>query len=217
MAQKITALKVQKKNTARINIYLDDEFAFGLSRVTATWLSIGQELSQDDITKLKAEDEIEVAYQRALNYLSYRVRTVAEVQEKLSSLEYTKEVIKVVTTRLMEKGYLDDRQFAETWVENRSTFRPRSHRLLNWELRNKKVNQTIIDEIITNSEPDEALARAAAEKYIRRLRDLDRQAFFRRLGGFLGRRGFTYDVISTVVKECWAQVENKNLKMEMDE
>ena len=45
MGRKITALKAQKRNSQRINVYLDDEFAFGLSRFAAAWLQIGQELS----------------------------------------------------------------------------------------------------------------------------------------------------------------------------
>ena len=67
MTQIITALKVQKKNANRVNVYLDGEFAFGLARITAAWLRKGQILSNREIDSLKSADEIEVAYQRALN------------------------------------------------------------------------------------------------------------------------------------------------------
>ena len=69
MGRKVTALKAQKRNSQRINVYLDDEFAFGLSRYAATWLQIGQELSPEKIKELQDIDAQEVAYQRALNLL----------------------------------------------------------------------------------------------------------------------------------------------------
>ena len=49
MDQKITALKAQKRNPNRINVYLDGIFAFGLARVVAAWLQVGQTLSDEKI------------------------------------------------------------------------------------------------------------------------------------------------------------------------
>ncbi|HOG79782.1 MAG TPA: hypothetical protein PK454_08510, partial [Anaerolineaceae bacterium] len=66
MDQKITALKVQKRNPNRVNVYLDGDFAFGLARVVAAWLQIGQILTPEKITSLQAQDTHEVAYQKAL-------------------------------------------------------------------------------------------------------------------------------------------------------
>ena len=51
---KITGLKLQKRNNDRVNVYLDGEFAFGLSRIVAAWLRTGQELSDEKIAELKA-------------------------------------------------------------------------------------------------------------------------------------------------------------------
>ena len=44
--RKITAIEAQKKRSNRVNIYLDGEFAFGLERITAAWLRVGQALAQ---------------------------------------------------------------------------------------------------------------------------------------------------------------------------
>ena len=169
MTKIITALKVQKKNANRVNVYLDGEFAFGLARITAAWLRKGQILSDQEIDSLKSSDEIEVAYQRALNYLSYKPRTGKEVKEKLESLDFSEKAIESVYAKLVEKGYINDHQFAELWVENRNTFRPRSHRMLSWELRNKKINEEIITSVLEETDPDDELARIAAEKYVHRL------------------------------------------------
>ena len=59
MGKQITDLKAQKRNHQRVNVYLDGEYAFGLSRIVAAWLHVGQELSPEKIKELKLEDELE--------------------------------------------------------------------------------------------------------------------------------------------------------------
>ena len=49
MAGIITALKIQKRDKERVSVYIDDEFAFGLSRQVAEWITVGQELSDEKI------------------------------------------------------------------------------------------------------------------------------------------------------------------------
>lgn len=204
MTRKISAIKVQKKDQNRLNIYLDGEFAFGLTRITAAWLQVGQELTDQEVARLSSADEIEVAYLRALHFLSFRPRSTVEVQNRLSKYGYLEPVTTQVINRLGDKGYIDDRQFAETWIENRNAFRPRSHRMLRWELRNKNVDDEVISSILSNSESEENLARAAAEKYVHKLHACTREQFYQRLGGFLGRRGFPYGVIAPLLIEFWA-------------
>ena len=62
--KKITALEVQKKNPNRVNVHLDGEFAFGLARITAVWLKVGDVLSDEKITQLQNEDAREKRYNR---------------------------------------------------------------------------------------------------------------------------------------------------------
>ena len=80
---RITAIEPQQKNPQRVNIYLDGEFAFGLAAIVATWLKVGQDIDETQAAKLKAEDEREVTYQKALHFLSFRPRSSAEVHQNL--------------------------------------------------------------------------------------------------------------------------------------
>lgn len=210
MAGTISAIKIQKKNPNRVNIYIDGVFAFGLSKINAVWLKIGQILDDQAINKLQAEDEVEVAYQRALKFLSFRIRSLSEIIEKLKKCDYSENVINNVCDRLIEKGYIDDQKFVETWVENRNVFRPRSHRLLRWELRQKKINEELIEEVLNETDSEESLASLAAEKYARKLNGLEKEYYFRKLVAFLARRGFSYTIILPVVNAIWeANVEKK--------
>jgi regulatory protein len=205
-SRKITALSVQKRNPNRVNVYLDGEFAFGLARIVAAWLQVGQELAEDRITSLQREDAKEVAYQRALKFLGYRMRSSKEVQQNLQEQGVSEEDIASVMERLQRSGLVDDVRFAQAWIENRSEYRPRSRRALTFELRQKGVSDEVIEEIFDQTGgADEDLAYQAACKQARKLKDLEWPDFRRKLGGFLARRGFTYDVIAPVVDRVWAE------------
>lgn len=206
MQGKVTALKVQKRNKQRINVYLDGEFAFGLSRYAAAWLQLGQELEPEKISELQAIDAQEVAFQRALNYLSYRDRSSKEIQDHLSKHGVADEMIAEVLARLERNQLVNDQQFAALWVENRSEFRPRGRRALALELRQKGIPAGIIAEVLENIDEEE-LAYQAASQQVRKYRQLEWPEFRQKLSGFLSRRGFGYGVVAGVVKQVWQELE----------
>lgn len=209
MTHKITALKRQRRNPNRVNIFLDGEFAFGLSRIVASWLEVGQELDNEKIISLQAEDEQELAYQRAVKLISYRMRTEDEIRRNLDKYQVSPEVIEGVIRRLCRSRLIDDINFAESWVENRNEFRPRSHRLLTYELRQKGIADEVIEEILDSTLPDEALALKAAQKSAHKYKDLEWIDFRRKLSGFLARRGFSYNIISPIVDQVWTELESQ--------
>ena len=203
----VTALKVQKRNPQRVNVYLDGEFAFGLARITAAWLHIGQELSAEKIAQLQSEDAREVGYQQALRLLSYRPRASAEVRRNLEKHAMPAEVIEDVLARLQRAGLLDDSRFAQAWVDNRSEFRPRGRRALAVEMRQRGLDDESIQQALAEVD-EEALADQAASKQSRKLAGLDETAFKHKLSGFLARRGFGYAVIRDTVDRHWNKIRN---------
>jgi regulatory protein len=207
MGKKITALKVQKRNSHRINVYLDDEFAFGLSRYAAAWLQVGQQLSPEKIKELQEVDKQEVAYQRALNYISYRPRSEAEVRKNLEKHDTPEEVVEEVLELLRRSELVDDTKFAQTWVENRSAFRPRGKRALAAELRQKGIGDETIDEALVALNEDN-LAYQAALKQTRKYESLEWQDFRQKMSAFLARRGFGYEVVKPVVERVWSEKQN---------
>lgn len=202
--RKITAIEVQKKNPKRVNVHLDGEFAFGLDRFVAAWLTVGQTLSEEKISRLVAEDSGEKAYQQAMLFLGFRARSEAEVRKNLEKHEIPSEAIEVTIERLREERLLNDEEFAQNWVANRSEFRPRSRRALAIELKRKGLDESAIQSA-TEAVDEKALAYAAAQKRIRRLEGLEWIEFRKKLSDFLARRGFAYDVIAPTVKRLWSE------------
>ncbi len=208
MEGKITALKAQKRNQNQISVFLDGKFSFGLARIVAAWLQVGQELTSEQIAKLQAQDNVEVAYLKALNFLSYRPRSEAEVKKRLEKHGYLEADIETILQRLRENRFVQDSEFAQQWIENRSTFRPRSRRVLAMELRQKGVGEETIQDALTDAEDDEELAYQAAVSRLQRYENLDWETFRKKLGGFLLRRGFTYGTVSPVIRRLWEELQS---------
>jgi regulatory protein len=200
MAGSITALTYQKRNKDRVNVYLDGEFAFGLAAIEAARLRVGQMLSDEEINELRTRDNIERAYERGLDYLSYRPRSEFEVRRRLREKDFEDGVVDVAMERLLRAGLLDDREFARYWVDNRARFNPRGLRGLRHELQQKGVPRDIIDDTLATFDV-QAAARKTVAAGARRLSQEDLSAFRRKLQAYMARRGFSYAVIKPLVEE----------------
>jgi len=198
----ITALTGQKRNPNRLNVYLDGVFAFGLDSAVASTLKIGQTLSAEMITSLQQQDGISQAKAGAVNLISRRPRSVAEVEQNLQKKGFEAFVIEQTVVQLQDVGLLDDEAFARYWVEQREAFKPRSHLALRQELQQKGVNRAIIEAVLRDVDQTAAAQRAAA-KQARRYTHLTEDEFRNKLGGFLQRRGFHYEIIKQVIDELW--------------
>jgi regulatory protein len=196
----VTALKQQARNPERVNLFLDGEFRLGISKKVAARLRVGAELSDADIEGLLDQEAFEAAFQRAIRLISRRPHSSEELRVKLSRKHVQEQVIERVIERLADSTLLDDREFADTWVENRMAFRPRSRKLLHQELRQKGISKTIIEEALGGFDEEQAAVRAAA-KAIPRYRSLPGELAEQRLLAYLARRGFSYSLCRMVVKK----------------
>ena len=204
----VTDIKPQKRKADHADIYLDNRRAFSLSLaiIHKAGLRIEQKLSQPEIEELIQEDRAQAAFDAALHFLAYRPRSEAEIRARLRRRKFDEKAIESALHRLEGQGLIDDVAFAQFWRENRDSFSPRSKRLLQMELRAKGVSTETIDEVIEGLDDQSGAYRAGAKK-ARVLRTLDYAIFREKLGAFLQRRGFSYDVVSVTVERLWSERE----------
>ncbi|MFN2281674.1 MAG: regulatory protein RecX [Anaerolineales bacterium] len=205
----VTRLEPQKKNPQRLNVYLDGEFAFGIHRAAAPWLTEGDQLTLQKVKDLKTQDQTESAYQRALNFLSYRVRSSQEVRRNLVKHEVEDPIIEAVLERLRQASLVDDQAFARQWVENRSQFKPRGKKALSSELYQKGIPQAIISETLEELD-EETLAWKCARKKAAQYETMQKEEFQSKLYGFLNRRGFPYSICQDVVGSLWEELSKES-------
>jgi regulatory protein len=202
MGRIITGLRAQKRNHRRVNVYLDGEFAFGVERIVAAWLQVGQELSEEKIASLQDEDRREAAYQKTLNFIQYRERSEAEIQQHLKEQKLSEEIASEIVERLRRSGLVNDQRFAQTWIENRNEFHPRSRRALAYELRQKGIDPDAIQEALQGVDEEE-MAYQAAVKQSRKYQNLEWLDFRQKMLGFLARRGFSYEISAPAAARVW--------------
>ncbi len=198
-----------------MNVFIDDKFTLSPQAEVSVedGLQAGQELS---------DNRIEAPYSRrcldaALRSLSYRPRSEYEIRAQLKRRSFENKTIEAVVAKLKEQRLIDDTAFAQFWKDNRETFSPRSQWLTRSELRRKGVNSEIINQVVDSIDNSNSAYRAALNR-ARRLPLSDYQEFRRRLGEYLKRRGFSYDVIEHTVAQIWQEsaVTTDNISSEIE-
>lgn len=208
---KITGVSAQVKNANRVNVMIDGEYRFSLDifQLSELGIKVGAEVSEEQITRYEQESQFGKLYARALEYALMRPHSSKEIRDYLwrktqprlskdgtKKPGASKEVADRVFTRLQEKGYISDENFARYWVENRNLTKGASRRKLINELRVKGVDTGIIDRAFADSsrsEKDE-LQKIIAKK---RSKYPDDQ----KLMQYLARHGFGYDDIKSALAE----------------
>ncbi len=209
MEKSITALEPQKNNPRRVNVYLDHEFAFGLSRIVAAWLQVGEKLNAEKIQELIRRDEYEKALQLALRYIAYQPRTTLEVRSRLEKAGCEIAAIDEIVRELVEKNHLNDERYAQDWIETRATSKPRSYRFFFYELKRKGVAEDAISQAMHLAPSEKEMAYTLGLKYQARFSHLDEVQFKKKMQGVLARRAFPYDVIRETIDQL---IDQRNLE-----
>lgn len=137
------------------------------------------------------------AYNQALIYLTPRARSIMEARNNLEKKGFNSEVIDETISKLTGLGLLDDREFAALFVDGRERFRPKSRFALGYELKQKGVSDTIIDQALADVDDRDAALRAVKTR-INRWQHLETETLKKKAMAFLRNRGFSYEVcIST--------------------
>ena len=150
---------------------------------------------------MRGESDLSQAQDYALKLISYRDRSREEIQVRMKRKGFEKDVIEEVLRYLESQKYLDDRRFAEVWAYDRLRKNYGRRRVI-WELREKGVNQEIIDEVVKEiySAVDEiGMALDLVNRRGYSLESAQDKGVARRASGFLRRRGFSFSVIREVM------------------
>ncbi|MEJ7838079.1 MAG: RecX family transcriptional regulator [Thermomicrobiales bacterium] len=197
----ITALTPQKRATDRYSLFIDGTFVLGLGVdvVIEFGLSPGMRIDPELLLSITTREEIAGATNAALHLLAYRARASGELQTRLRQKGFSPEAIEAAIDKLASWNYLDDKAFAQSWVEQQQTHRPRSRRAMVQDLRSRGIEPDTISETLDAADIDEVqdAIRASARKW-ESWRALPEDVRLRRLSGFLARRGYGYDIVRQV-------------------
>lgn len=202
----ITAIEPQKRKKSRANVFVDGEFAVGLPLdiVLKENLKVEKEISSKKLEQLIKENELDKILAKVYKFLSYRPRSEKEIHNYLAKKEISTLLASLVIKTLQKQKYLDDKEFARWWVEQRIKFRPVGERILRAELLRKGIKKEVVEEMVNGQWSmvnGQKLALRAVKKKLHHYKGLNRTEFRQKIGSFLARRGFDWETIKEVTEK----------------
>ena len=150
--------------------------------------------------KRDSEENRSRAFNYSLKYLSYRARSVKEVYDYLLRKNFIEDTINSVLKKLIDLKFLNDEEFARQWIESRQKHKGRSKFILKNELRLKGLSNDVIEPLLKEAQDDLETARILFYKKKKVLGKLPPEEFRKKMGGFLQRKGFSFDVINKLFR-----------------
>jgi len=200
----ITAIETQKRRGNRVSIFVDGEFVVGAHEevVASLGLGVGQTFNRERLSELVRAETIRKARESALRLISYRDRSVSEVRKRLLGNDFPEEIVEEVIDYLSGIELLDDAKFSRDYVKSRIASRPAGKTRLAWELRSRGIKADDLESALgdVDEQTEYRLARDLVAHKLDKADSFD-PALRNRLAGFLGRRGFGWEVIRRVLDE----------------
>jgi regulatory protein len=149
-------------------------------------------------------------YEKYLNYilhfLSFRQRTEKEIKDKLIEKKAPQEIREQIVNFLKQQKFINDAEFARLWIQSRKSFRIKSKKAIKMELLKKGIAVPLINEALAGTDDeensginDQEQAIKLVHKRINKYRHLPKQELYQKLGGFLARRGFSWETIKSAI------------------
>lgn len=196
----ITSIK-QQKNKDRVNVYLDDKFGFGidLTNFVLLHLKVDQELTDSEVEEIVKKAEFQKTLDKLLRFATVRPRSEKEIRDYLKRKKTHISIYEQLLEKLKHFELLDDRKFAEWWVEQRNSFKPKPKRILKIELTQKGIVREIIDEVLGETKVDEEkMARDLIERKAYKWKNLEPKIKKQKMMQYLAGKGFNWEIIEKI-------------------
>lgn len=144
-------IKYKKTTKGRYKVFLDNDTEIVLYEdvILKYNLLLTKELDEKTMIEVdKYNQECDVYY-TALNSINNRFKSVYELKQSLVKKEYPIELIDKAIDKLLQQGYLNDRVFARSYINNQMITTNKGPYKISKELAEKKISSDIIDEEIT--------------------------------------------------------------------
>lgn len=200
----ITKIGRQKNNPERYNIYLNDEYAFAVDESTLIKFGLmkGKTLEQFDIDEIAYEDEIAKAFNKALHFLSYQMRSEYEIKKKLLDAGHGEAVVLEAIRKLENLGFLNDATYSKALLETKKRTMKKGPRAIRQDLKKKGIDQSLQDKVLETFTYEEQLdiAMQLAEKEVRAGNRKTPTQVKQKIQDVLMRKGYSFSIVSDVLE-----------------
>jgi len=212
-----TDIVTQKRKKHRVSLFVEGSFLDGFHRtvIERAGVSKGDLISEERYGELRRLDRQYQLSDQIYRWLAVRNHSSGEIVRKSLAKGYTSEEAREALKPFMEKGYLNDADFAKTFANEKKDRYGWGPAKIRQALAQKGVKKQYIDSALENSFTEDHLivaleqaARSAARRLMRAEPGLKRR---KKLADFLIRRGFPGHLVMEKCDELLKKLENEEL------
>ncbi len=200
----ITKIATQKNNNERYNLYLDEKYAFSIDEAVLIkyQLTKGKVIEAFTIDEIVFDDEVRKAYNKAIQFLSFRMRSEQEVKDKLLASDFGEAVVLEAVRKLYDHGFLNDESFTKALVATQKKNAKKGPRAIRVELKKKGIEKDLQDEVLSTYSEEEQIeiARGLIEKLINQNQSKTPLQVKQKAQELLQRKGYNFSIISQAIE-----------------
>lgn len=209
----ISKIESQKRNKDRVNVYIDEEYAFSCELETLVTNNLKQGLKVDPykLAAIVFNDNYLKCKNCALRIIERGQKSEKAMTDKLKLKGYDETVIHKTIDFMKEYDFIDDEKLTKSYISQKSSSQGRN------KMRASLYNKGISDDIIRNyigsvdekMEESTALNLAIKRYNVLIKRDNEKNILYKKLGDFLLRKGYSYDICKSVLKSVLSELDGE--------
>lgn len=206
----ITSIATQKKEPNRYNVFVDGTFKIGITQETLLKFHLHKGMVYTD--ELDAQITAHVfymrLYQKALNYLSYALRSEHDVRQTLCKIlpeptDAQLALVETIIAQLKNERYINDEQYVTAYIQNNFATTKKGPFAIKQALQKKGIALPLIEQALAAMDHTTAYntAIAVAQKYADKQKQLSQKAIYDKTRIYLAQRGYAFSMIDTVLQQ----------------
>lgn len=191
----VSEIQVQKKNSSRYSIFVDNQFLIGVSDSTLTKLNLkkGVEMTPSFLRQIEQQEEQWAAREYMFRILSRRDHSRKELKDKAYKKGYSGSFIDEILDEFEQKEYINDHKFAEKYAADKFEFNDWGPYKIRTQLFKKGISKAVTERVINNTFGDQAIKESMLtlitkrkKRYLREPEEKRRKKVF----DYLMRKGY---------------------------
>ncbi|HKI77917.1 MAG TPA: regulatory protein RecX [Ignavibacteriaceae bacterium] len=210
-------IRVVKKDENNVVVYLDNDEKLYLTYEVflKNGLRKDKEVPEGHFDFLVKENQKYHIKNKAYSYIARRHHSVFEIRAKLWQKKYDKDLIEIVLLELIDNKYLDDREFAGIFTDEKIRLKLWGKNKIKAELMKRGVDSAIADEVLNEKFPEGNDVQNAIELAGKKLniiisRESDPIKIKHKLFAFLSSRGYDYQTSKEAISKILGKDEEGN-------
>jgi regulatory protein len=205
MKDKITKIEVQKKNENRVNVWLNNEYAFSCSKELVYTFKLATEkiIEMDTLNDIIIEDNYIKCKNSALKIIERTYKSERELSDKLIEKGYDEKTIISVVEFLKKYSFIDDLTFTKMYIKDK--IKAQGKNKIKFALIKKGISEEFIkqqlDEIDDIIQGNTAMTLAERKYKTLQKNEKDSKKLYKKLADFLMRKGFQWEEIKSVLNK----------------